>query len=357
VFDTVWETVRRDYVDPEFGGVDWAEARRRYRPAALQAKDERELYRVLDAMVEQLHDQHAFVTGPTEVARIRRRDNPGAPVGLRYRYEHGGYAVAEVWPDGPAWRAGVEPDWTVESVDGVPFDPADALATGRRARFVFRDAGGAARALDLTPLGRVPPPAERFVARRADGVEVMGFKSFDEVSTRWVYDQVARLPAGARLVLDLRANRGGDAGWLGRVVGCFVRGRGPLARVTDRDGHTLEWPVVPGCPRRARLARLVVLVDRHTVSSGEIAAAVLKRQAAATIVGERTGGAVRAAKAVELPDGGVLALSRLEVRLTDGPRLEGAGVVPDVSAVTRFQDLRDGRDPALDKAAAVAVEN
>jgi C-terminal processing protease CtpA/Prc len=275
VFDAAWRAVESLYVDPRFGGVDWAAARAEFRPRAVAARDQAELYRVLAAMVERLHDRHAFVTPPGELARLRAQGDVGA--------------------------------------------------------------------------------GERKTARLGPGVELVGFKGFDQASTAWALDRIARVPAGSALVLDLRGNRGGDAGRMGRVLGCFLPAGTALAQATDRAGRVRAWNVLPGCAARARPARLVVLVDRDTISSAEIAAAALKREAGATIVGERTGGAVRGAGGVRLPDGGLLVLSELEVTLPDGRRLEGTGVAPDLAAVTSPADRAAGRDPALDAAAKAAA--
>ena len=43
VFDRVWSEVRSQYYDPDLHGVDWAAARRTWRPAAIAAPDDRTL--------------------------------------------------------------------------------------------------------------------------------------------------------------------------------------------------------------------------------------------------------------------------------------------------------------------------
>ncbi|MHC4338108.1 MAG: hypothetical protein ACYSTG_09240 [Planctomycetota bacterium] len=38
-FDKVWQIINEDFWDPNFNGVDWKDARKRYRPKAVAAKD------------------------------------------------------------------------------------------------------------------------------------------------------------------------------------------------------------------------------------------------------------------------------------------------------------------------------
>jgi carboxyl-terminal processing protease len=51
-----------------------------------------------------------------------------------------------------------------------------------------------------------------------------------------------------------------------------------------------------------------------------------------------------------LPDGGRLTLSRADYITAGGVRLEKNGVEPDILATRSAEDLRAGRDPALDAA-------
>ena len=64
VFDTVWDSVRRQYYDPDLHGVDWREARETFRPQAVAALDDRALYRSLSTMLDLLDDEHAGAVSP-----------------------------------------------------------------------------------------------------------------------------------------------------------------------------------------------------------------------------------------------------------------------------------------------------
>ncbi len=93
---------------------------------------------------------------------------------------------------------------------------------------------------------------------------------------------------GTDVVLDLRANAGGDFGRMLRVAGLLIGPRhGALTLNQGNVSESLDLPrVTPG----ARPRRFAVLVGPGTASSAEVLAALLRRHAGAKILGARTAG-------------------------------------------------------------------
>jgi hypothetical protein len=200
--------------------------------------------------------------------------------------------------------------------DGVPdtdppgWPPPDPAAVARRAAFVSG------------------------VVRRPDGFAMLRIDNLDAVELAAPYLEAAfRLAAGAAgVVVDLRANGGGDPGSVALVVGWVACG--PPRRVSDvvyRDRVRQWW--TPGRPAAAAVppgTPVAVLVSGRTYSSGEALAYHLQ-QAGAVVVGEATRGAadhitpIRLHRTVQayLPEAYV-------VDAVTGTNWEGRGVVPDV---------------------------
>ncbi len=136
-------------------------------------------------------------------------------------------------------------------------------------------------------------------------------------------------PAVARLVVDLRRNRGGDSS----VFDPF------LARLA---GHRLDAP-----------GRLFVLVGPRTYSSAVLNATALDEGTAAVLVGRPTGGAVNGygePDSFVLPNSGlVVEYSTRYFGVVGGP---GETLTPDVVVVPSSRDVAAGRDPALEWALA-----
>ena len=93
---------------------------------------------------------------------------------------------------------------------------------------------------------------------------------------------------------------------------------------------------------------LVLLVDADTRSGKEVFAYALKKHARATLVGQKTAGAVLGGSPFPLPDGSLLYLAVRDIRVDD-QRLEGVGVDVDVRA-TRTIPYAVGRDLQFDQA-------
>lgn len=82
IFDRAWSLVGERYWDRNMGGNDWEAIRDRYRPQAVAAEDERQLYTVVNTMLSQLDDSHVYATSPGDLRWEKeppeRRDMPPA---------------------------------------------------------------------------------------------------------------------------------------------------------------------------------------------------------------------------------------------------------------------------------------
>lgn len=75
VFDKSWSLVADRYWDRTMGGNDWEAIRDRYYPQAMAARDEKQLYGVINRMLDQLDDSHVYATPPGKIAWSREDEN------------------------------------------------------------------------------------------------------------------------------------------------------------------------------------------------------------------------------------------------------------------------------------------
>jgi hypothetical protein len=102
------------------------------------------------------------------------------------------------------------------------------------------------------------------------------------------YELSAALNGSDALVLDLRHNHGGVLRRMLRIAGRFTGPVPGAVRLLKADQvRVLAIPESSGAVWRGRIT---VLVGAGTISSGEVLAALLRRHAAATVLGERTFG-------------------------------------------------------------------
>ena len=68
VFDRVWTLVADRYWDRSMGGNDWDAIREKYYPRALAARGQKQLYAIINNMLDQLDDSHVYATPPGDIA-------------------------------------------------------------------------------------------------------------------------------------------------------------------------------------------------------------------------------------------------------------------------------------------------
>lgn len=346
VFDRVWTEVKREYYDPNLNGVDWDAAREAWRPQALAATDDGQLYAAINGMLDLLDDAHAHASSPAARRRqdAQNRDRPVIGVTVA-RTDDGGYRVESVREGSAAADAGVQPGWRL----GGGWTPDHDVLAGQVVKVDFLDEAGGRHALELMP--RIMPPIPVFTADRSrPGVLVLSARAFDPGMGRWMGEELRDLPPEVDVVLDLRANAGGRLWEAEAVLSCFLprdmpwawrTGRGAPRRLlkTEAPCGALEGPIPND---------LAVLVGPASRSAAELTPAALQESGRAVIVGAPTSGAVLISLDTDLPDGGRLTLSRADFITISGVRLEKAGVRPDVITATA--------DAALDAAVAALAD-
>lgn len=354
VFDTVTRTVERQFWDETRLDADWRGRVRDLRPRALAAADETALYDVMGRLLDPFQDEHMNVQGPSVFEALARAQAPRFWAGFQTRQRGLRHQVLAVTPGGPAAVAGMRPGQWLDTVDGAPFSIPAMLAAREGQTLTFglgRPDGSSFEAQVTLAPPRAPAPSHRSWPA-GDDVHVLAWENFDEGVAGWIDGELAALPPGTAVVLDVRGNSGGLMSELRAILGCFVPVETPLFSVVSRDGAPETLTARPGC--RAFSGRVVVLTDHLSLSAAELLPASLAELGRGVVVGERTGGSVLLSRHTDLPDGGQLSVSRADLRTAGGKRLEGVGTTPSVPAVTTFDDLTAGQDPALDAAIAVA---
>lgn len=355
VFDRVWTEVRSQYYDPELHGVDWNAARRTWRPIALNAPDDRILYRAIGDMLDLLDDDHAGASPPAVARRQDTLRQRRAAIGVSLRPDPSGEAwvIEQVRPGSPAAEAGIAEGWRLITGEGAPWTPEQDIAEGQAVTLALVDDEGVPRPLTLTPRMMDPTPA--FVADRSrPGVLVLTVDGFEAGLGRWMGEQLAGLSPETDVVIDLRGNPGGRLMEADAVLSCFLPRDRLWAARTGRSGRRVELRTGGGCGDLAGPVgnEVAVLVDANSRSAAELTPAALQEARRAVVVGAPTAGAVLISQETRLPDGGRLSLSRADFVTSGGVRLEKRGVTPDLVAPLTLEDRRAGRDPGLEAAVA-----
>jgi tricorn protease len=372
IFDEAWRIQRDWFYDPGMHGVDWPAMAERYRPWLRHVRHRSDLNYVLGELIGELVVGHAYRWGG---------DIPGAdtvPVGLLgadLALVDGRFRIERIY-DGEAWNPGLwaplaQPgldvaagDWLL-AIDGVSLDAATnpfallAHKAGRQVTLTVADsaAGKGSRELSVQAI-----PNEHALRHRAwiadnrrkvdelsDGrlaylyvpnTYIAGYDGF----TRGFYSQLDK----RGVIVDERFNGGG---LVADYIVDMLR-RQPLNWHVTREGAPYASPlgVIPG-PR-------VMIVNQYAGSGGDCLPHYFRLLGLGTIVGTRTwGGLVGIYGYPSLMDGGVVTAPRIAFYGPEGDwTAENVGVAPDIEVEITPADFQAGRDPQLERAVQVALE-
>ncbi|MGW3125955.1 S41 family peptidase [Streptomyces sp. NPDC001123] len=371
MFDETGRIMRDQFWRPDLGGVDWNGVLDRYRPLVDRVATHDDLVDLLWEVQGELGTSHAYVTPNGGHGRGARQGLLGADIS---RHADGSWRIDRILPaetSDPGARsplaapgAAVRPGDAIVAVAGRPVDPV----TGPGPLLV----GTAGKAVELTvsPAGGgelrhpvVVPVADEeplryhaWVAdRRAHVHELSGGRLGylhvpDMQAPGWaqIHRDLSVEMAREGIVVDVRENRGGHTSQL--VVEKLAR-------------RIVGWDLPRGMrpfsyPRDAPRGPVVVVANEFSGSDGDIVNAAIKALGIGPVVGTRTwGGVIGIDSRYRLVDDTLVTQPKYAFWLEGyGWGVENHGVDPDVEVVQRPQDWGAGRDPQLDEAVRIALE-
>ncbi|GMT97705.1 S41 family peptidase [Corallococcus caeni] len=359
--DEIVDLVRTRFFDAA-KGTAWADAHQGY---AADAKDVEDFTRRTNAALAELKASHTAYypkesPGHAEVSSIfqvflKQQNVEATGIGVDVRETPDGFFVRHVFADGPGAKAGLLRGDRLVTVEGKPFHPWHAFTNraGRATRLtVERVKGAAPLSLTVTPR-RMNPRKEWLAVQKASGqvVERQGRRvayqhvyactgeEYQQALEEELQDAFADADA---LVIDFRDGWGGCNPAFVNLFNPQV----PVLANTGRDGKT--QPYAPSWRKP-----VVLLVNGNSRSGKELVAFAMKRHKLATLVGERTAGAVLGGGPQRLSNGDLLYLAVMDVT-ADGERIEGVGVPVDVE-VPDALPYAAGADPQRERALDVAA--
>jgi tricorn protease len=370
MYHEAWRLMRDNFWRADMAGVDWAAMAGRYRPLLDRIGSADDLHDVLWELQGEMGSSHTGLLLPAAAG------DPALAQGLLgadvERTEDGTWRIARILPGessvigarSPLAAPGVAaaPGDLIVAVDGRPVDQdlgPNALLAGKADKPVEltlrRD--GADRRAVVVPL--VSEHAARYydlVARQRSAVREasggrLGYLNIPDMMARGWAEFHRDLDTEFRrdgLIVDLRDTQGGDASQLvveklaRRIIGWNV------SRYEEPFSYPVEAPRGP----------IVAITDEYAMSGGDIVIQALKSYGVATVVGTRTwGGVIGVDLKYALIDGTLVAQPKYAWWFAGvGWAVENHGVDPDVEVSIAPHDWAAGRDPQLDTAVQLALQ-
>jgi C-terminal processing protease CtpA/Prc len=393
IFDRTVAKVIKYYFDPNYNGTEWPKRADERREGILALSDADEFELGMHNLVRTLKSSHTGFFHQS-VRRVPGRLAIGASF-RRTETEAGPRWVAQdVHEDGPAHSAGLRPLDVLHSINGAPMYPPEQpmfpMGTAVELTLLRGTDDITLRIVIPEPKSRKQPYSEPRAVTWARLDSDVGYLKVTILPgqlgldvARAIDAAVAKLASCDRLILDLRGHLGGGLGVL-RLMSHLTPAKLPIGYTVTRrraesgyeksklpilDHLPTHLPNLLGvasmifkyvgrdpsvllvteglCPKKWH-GRIVILVNEHTVSAGEMVAGFASENHLATIVGTETAGRLIPGSGFKVGLGYMLIMPKAEYITWYGHRFEGAGVKPDLEVPWSSEAFSTGQDNQLD---------
>jgi tricorn protease len=372
-FTDAWRILRDWFYDPNTHGVDWKGIRTKYGQLVPYAATRADLDSIFGEVAGELAAGHVYV-GPAPDDSVKRVDTGllGAEI---VRDASGYYRIQHIFP-GENWHESFRSPLTEPGVkvkEGDYILAVDGQSTKGVENFYSLLEDRATRVVTLSINGkpetagardeRVRPIAKEtdlryldWVKSRRDWVDKasggrIGYIHLPNTGGegnrelfKYFYPQANK----DALIIDDRYNGGGQIP--DRMIELLDR---PLLNYWVRRG--LKPQTTPGF---ANNGPKVCLINGYSSSGGDAFPYYFKKRGLGTLIGTRTwGGLIGISGNPNLMDGGSISAPQFRFLDTEGRwAIENEGVPPDIEVVDRPDLVAAGKDPSLEKAIEVLMQ-
>jgi tricorn protease len=372
-FTDAWRILRDWFYDPNMHGNDWNAIRAKYGQLLPYVAHRADLDYILGEVAGEMNAGHVYVGSPSDVSPVERVDN--GLLGAEIEPAGGYYRITNIFP-GENWHESFRSPLTEPGVkvrEGDYILAVDGVSTKGVENFYRLLENKADRVVTLTVNStasttgarteRVRPVKREtnlryleWVQQRRDYVTKasngrIGYIHLPNTGAegnrelvKGFYPQVDK----EALIIDDRYNGGGF--------------------IPDRMIEILDRPVLNYWARRntkpqatpayAHVGPKAMLINGYSASGGDALPYYFRKRELGTIIGTRTwGGLIGISGNPNLMDGGSISAPQFRFFDTEGMwAVEGVGVSPDIEVVDRPDLVAAGKDPSLEAAVKLLLE-
>ncbi len=372
IFDEAWRINRDFFYDPNFHGADWKAMKAKYAAFLPHLACRADLNRLIQWMCSELSVGHHRVGGGDFLGQPARV--AGGLLGADYAVENGRYRFKKIYgglnwtPElrAPLAEPGAEVAageylLAVEGRDLVPPDNLFARFEATAGKIVEITVGPNADGTGSRTI-KVVPIADEGALRNRDWVEGNIRKVQEATQGRVAYVYVPNtttlghvyfkryfFPQADKeaIIVDERFNGGGSVAdyyldWLRKPVSAYW---------AMRYGSDLKTPSA------SIQGPKVMIINETAGSGGDLLPYMWRKFGMGKLVGTTTwGGLVGTLGFPQLMDGGGVTAPNLAFWDENGFGVENVGISPDIEVEQTPRDVIAGRDPQLERAIQVAME-
>jgi tricorn protease len=373
MFDEAWRVNRDYFYDPSMHGLDWLAIKKKYAAFLPDLACRNDLNSVFQWMLSEMAIGHSFITDGGERMYNSKRVSGGL-LGADYTIVNNKYQFKKIY-GGLNWNPSLrspltEPGVNVKQGDYLLAVDSQEVSGDDNIYSYFENTAGKIVELTIGPnpslegsrVVKVVPVDNEFALRNRDWVEG-NLKKVTEAThgqvayvyvpntaeaghdyfKRYFYPQANR----KAIIVDERFNGGGD------LADYYIN--------LLLNPYQANWHMRYGKDIKSPTASIqgpkVMITDETAGSGGDMLPWMFRKFKVGTLVGKRTwGGLVGILGYPEFIDGGSVTAPNVGIWTKDGFVVENVGIPPDIEVEQTPADVINGKDPQLEKAIEVALQ-
>jgi C-terminal peptidase prc len=376
ILKTVKEDIKNNYFDPKLGGIDIEGNSKKASELLNEAKSIEEMADIIARFLYPFNDSHLYFIPPSKTTKVE--------YGWEMMFIGDKVFVVKVEEDSDAYKKGVRAGDQIYMVnDYILTRPEfslfsyhfNILRPQRALNVILIKPSGNKYKLELKSKVTVESvflPSTRDLILESEteynestrqlfhdeipGLAIWKMPNFGLSPTK-LEKMVDKVKKSKALILDLRGNPGGYAAAMHTLASHFFDQEIKIGSIKERDGS--KTLLLKPYGKENYQGKLVVLIDSESASAAEYFARIMQIEKRGTILGDQSSGALTRARVfyhyfgldTRIPYQVVVTVA--DVIMKDGQRLEKIGVTPDEKILPTPQDLANGRDPVLARAAEI----
>ncbi len=372
IFNEAWRVNRDYFYDPGMHGADWAAMKEKYGAFLPDVPSRNDLNRLIMWMCSEIAVGHHRVGGGEQRFTAERVE--GGLLGADYEIADNRYRFKKIY-GGLNWNPGLRSPLTEPGINAktgeyiIAVNGKEVTADINLYSFFERTAG---KIVELTigpnangsgsRVVKVEPIASEAGLRNRDWIEGNMRKVHEATDGRVAYVYVPNttlqgheyfkryfFPQANKdaIIIDERFNGGG------LIADYYI----DLLTRPYQSHWNMRYGMDLKTPSASIQGPKVMIIDETAGSGGDMLPWMFRKFSVGTLVGKATwGGLVGTLGFPELMDGGMVTAPNLAIWTKDGFIVENVGVPPDIEVEMWPAEVIRGKDPQLEKAIEVALE-
>lgn len=321
--------------------------------------DQEKIWGAVKGLASSFKDPYTVFMPPSD-SEIFESDIKGnfEGVGMEIGIRNDNLVVVAPLKNTPAEKAGIMPKDVILEIDGKP---TKNMGTEEAVKIIRGEKGTEVKLLVVRE-GEMEP-LEISIIRDVINIPVIETKIKDDVFIISLYSFTATSPELFRealqkflesfkdkLIIDLRGNPGGYLEAANDIASWFL----PTGELVVTENYGKSLPDKVHTSRGYNIfndnLKLVILINGGSASASEILAGALREHEKATLIGTKSFGKGSVQELVKVTPDTSLKITVARWLTPEGNSISDNGLEPDIEVEMTLDDLKEGKDPQLEKA-------